>query len=465
MSGIFEVLHIAHTGLSAQQLGLQVTGNNIANVNTPGYARQRVILSPAPIAGNEEGSHGTGVRIDGVERFYSRYLDIQVVQQKQAMGEMDARNEIMGQIEPLFTDLDDGGLANDVSALFNSFRELAAHPTGTAERQAVIGAAESVAENFNSIVATAQDIRETMKNQIKDMVSEINSLGAQLAEINKAMAIQEAQGGNVLSLMDQRQSTLEELSELVEINPLDISGDTSKILIAGEHPLVDGGNFYPISWSIDSTDPENIIIRDSTGADVSAEIDSGRMGGTLDIYQNYLPSYMADLDQLAYTLTTEINAVHRAGYGLDGGTGRGLFVEPVTVDGAAGMMAIDPAVSGNTDAIAAAIDAADLPGGNGNAALLAEVQNNRYFAGGTLTIEDYYTDITSRVGIDARSAELGVDRQERMLEESINFREQASGVSIDEEAINLMRYQRAYEASARVVSAADELLQALLNMV
>lgn len=460
MSGLFGNLTLATRALTAQQMGLDATGQNISNVNTAGYARRVVTL--ASVAASTPLEAGGGVTVQDVHAVRDRFIEQRLLQELPAEQRDAALARALQVVE---TTLGESGSSIDarLNELFAAFARLADGATSSVARQEVQRAATALAASFNDVASRMADARSDADMRIRGGVEEINALADQLATVNRNMsALGAAQ--NSLHLKDQQSTLLRQLSELVDVDVLDRGDGVLDITIGNGKALVLGETAYAIEAQ--PTAPYGYVALLSNGVDVTNQITSGRVGGLLAARDVTLPDHLQRIDTLAASVVTEINAVHAAGFTQTGAAGGSLFsysVAPTGVAGAARYMRLDPAVAADGRLIAAAGVA--QAGDNANALALARLADARVFDGGTATLLEGWSRIVYRVGRDTQAAVDGQASRAAVVRQVDALRDAVSGVSLDEEAMQMMKYQRAYEANARYFRVIDEALETLFSAV
>ncbi len=456
MSSLFGTLSIALRSLLAQQGALDVTGNNIANVNTRGYARQRPILNETPPVRIGSLVLGTGVSLDKVEGIRDRILELRIHQETQRDGELDAFLRAMRQVEAAFNEAEDVGLGNLLDNFFNNLLQLSTDPSSLPLRQGVLAAAGDLANGFNRRAESLAGLQRSLDLEVTQAVNDINKLTAEIADLNRRVSGLEAIGKDALSFEDRRTNLIRDLSKLVDIAVIDAGGGSLTITTSNGTALVVGDTNVELQTQISPiTGFQNIFAQ---GADITATITSGQLGGQLEVRDQTIPSILADLDSLAADLANSVNAVHTAGFDLAGAAGGDFFVPPPGGGvGAAGVLSValtDPAL------VAASADG--QPGDNANLLALIDLRDQGIIGGQRPT--EFYSGLIFRIGDDIANASADSEAQSLVLRQLANQRSSISGVSLDEEAVNLIRFQRAFEASARVVSVVDELTQTVINL-
>ena len=544
ISGLFS---IAKTALFTSRQAIETTAHNVANAATPGYSRQRVILENIPtgaIIGM--GASGKGVRIDGIERMYDTFINLQLRAEKSGLSYWDAYSKGFQKIEDIFNEADAVGISSAITEFFGAWQGVSQHPEEHAQRMLLIGKAEHLCMRINRAYGSLDNIRTELFRGSQNLAAEINIITAGIAALNEKIAM----SPGALDLMDHRDGLLKELNQKVRVTAFrDDFGRYS--VLAGGTPLVEGAMAYEMKVTIDGE--RNIqfhIALPHEERDITNGIIDGRAKAIIDLVNTEIPSLMNKLNVFAVNLTDKVNFHHRQGYGLDSSTGNNFFGSLATIDdplygGTVTSVSIIDAhafshdqfeihftatvpedyadyeirnlttgesitlqpgdfhlgdgyrtlefsgikvridnemtaqetfiVQINSDAartmaleitdpamVAAAQDPQMIPGDNRNATEIADLINQQIIAGsGAL---DFYRAIVSDVGVEALSADRELRFQNTVVEALERRREEISGVSLDEEAANLIKHQMSFEAAAKMVRIADELLMTLMNM-
>lgn len=460
MSGLFTSLGIAARALDAQRLGLDVAGQNIANVNTPGYARRTLDLSSVPAATAHEA--GGGVRADRVRAIRDTFLERRLEQEVPGEFREAALAEILEVVEAA---LGSSGESVDgaLTEFFGAFSRLSDAPTSVVARDDVLSKGGELARMFREMSVRLVDARRSADVRAKDTVIAINELAGQIRDLNVA-AGSAGTGSGSLHIADQQSALVRQLSELVDIDVLERPGGGLDITFGNGRALVIGDRAYAIDTQ--PTPPSGLSQFFAGGRDVTAEISGGRLGGMLAARDTLIPDYQTRLDTLAFEVVDEVNTIHAAGYDLQGGTGTDFFVfttPPAGVAGAAFAIALNPNVAADGQLIAAA--GVNLPGDNATARAMANLRDAQVLNGGTGTLVDGWSQMIYRVGRDVRNAQDARDNRHAIVGQVEALRDQVAGVSLDEEAAHLLKFQRAYEATAKYFTVLDDMLATLMGLV
>ncbi len=458
MGGLERLLYTARDALGASTFGLDVTGQNITNVNTPGYVRRAPLLETRIFGREVVGSVG----IAGLERISNAFTaqrHLQAVGLRSAASEQD---RLMATVEALFADAAGAGLSNSLNGLFSSFEEFASRPSDPVTRQALLAGAEVFAAQVRQKGDALANLKGEMLTQAQQVVSQVNSYAQRLAEVGAQIQQARAIHGHAPDLEDQRDKLLLDLGELVDIRSF-TDGEGDLVVQVGGAVLVEGSTARSLGLDIDGAGAMNVSLQGGSDTDITDQLSGGKLAALRDSRDVDTEAIATALDELVFDIATALNTVHSSGYGLDGGTGRNLFSVTTTAEGAARMLVVDAAVAGNPDAIAASGDPATLPGGNDVALRLAALFDSNVATGGTRTPAEAYADLVGNVGQRRQDAEQMLEVRQAVEDQAYAMRESISGVSLDEEMVALTQYQRSYQAAAQVLSVVNELMDELVR--
>ncbi|HID10813.1 MAG TPA: flagellar hook-associated protein FlgK [Candidatus Latescibacteria bacterium] len=457
MSRISDALYVARSALAVQRYGLQITGHNIANANTEGYTRQRVVAEATRPLETPYGMLGTGVQVAEIERVRDRFLDEQVRTASGDLGRWAQAEQALAEVEGVFAEPSDGGLNSILREFWDSWRSLADHPESLSARQIVLGRAGTLVEALRRLDRQLKDMQYNMNTLVDSRVEEVNRIIEQIARLNVQILNIESRGSQANDDRDRRDLLLDRLSRLVDVQVVEGQDVMVSVFLNGR-PLVEGKEVSRLAAipEAEGGRPTEKVVWESDSREVG--ISGGELGGVLEVRDDKIKSYMETLDKLARTLAREVNSVHRAGYTLEGATGVDFFRSGVE---GAGDIDLSDAVKGNPSNIAASKDG--HPGDGSNALAIADLEYERAIEG--FTLDDYYRSLISQLGQDLQEAQFMRDNHELLLERFRNERESAIGVSLDEEMVQLIQYQHAYVAAARLTLVLDRMIQATLDMV
>ena len=463
---IFGVLNMGSKALTVQQKGIYVTGNNIANVNTPGYSRQRLNLSSDVPLNTGIGSVGTGVAANEIERVYDRFLGVQINNETQSLGQWEAYKDSVERVEMVFDESGGYGLNQVMSEFWNSWQDLTNNPSGSIERTVLAAKSEMLTATLSQNYEDLQQIQRDIDSNIEGAVGEINRLSENLVDLNQKIIQSELGGHTANEYRDQRDLVLKELSELINISSFEDANGGTTVSVGSGQVLVEGTHTYSLSTQPDASGHRDITWIDSSGNSViiSDDISKGKLKGWLDARDVDINDSLNKLDTLAQDLMAAVNPLHANGYGLDNINGRDFFTIEATAAATAAGIQVNSLIAADTNRIAAA-EGADKPGDNRNAIAIAKLRDMPTMNGSTVTFGAYYDSMVSDAGLAVQQATSYYDHQSQMVRQVENYRESISGVSIDEETVNLIKYQNAYQAAAKLINTADEMMETILSMI
>jgi flagellar hook-associated protein 1 FlgK len=460
MTSILNGLQIAQRALYAQQFGLEISQKNTANINTEGYSRERVNFQP----GDADGSTGAGISGISVESFRDRFIDCSISRELQGQGEQESISAALQQIEAILNQSGSQGLQSALNSFFNSFSTLATSPEDPTLRQQVLEQGTALTEEFHHLYSKIQDIQSQQDSLVRDTVKEINSITADIASLNAQVSTARNTHSNDLSVLeDKRQQLMDKLSGIVDLSYFETDAGSFTVMSKQGILLVVGGQNCPLESALSSDGSYQRVM--SNGEDVTSKIKSGTLGGLIGVRDTTITGYLETLDDLAATVIARVNNQHAQGSDYNGNQGGDFFIPftqstPGSNLGAA--RAITLAVS-DPDQIAAA-SLGGGPGSNANANLLAGIKDEKLFSS-SQSISDYFAGLIYQVGNDSKNADNSLATQKEVLTQLENQRDSFSGVSMDDEAISIIQYQKAYQASSRYVQVIDALSQELLNLI
>ena len=560
-TNIFSALSSAKLGLLAQQLAIEVTGQNIANVETEGYSRQDVTFEAnTPRHAIKYGSMhqiGTGVRVAGIERAHDQFLFEQIMDEGDLTGSTEVKKDIFEQLEVLFNEGSGRSLNDALSSFFASVHDLATNARGLSERADLVSKAEHLASTFNQTGKQLFTIQRNIDATIETEVVEINSLTTQIGKLNESIHANEpASQYKANDLRDNRDRLVKELSKKIDIQLIEESDNQISLTLKDGTALVLKDRVFKLSTSLngDNDSFKDVNIEYGSGLkNITSTMTGGELRGYLDMRDTEVKSILDKMNILSASFIQEFNGIHRAGFGIDGSSGLDFFsaldvtvdhdvdntgtavvsmtnASPTTVsvdefeiaftgsnaftlnnlttnassgtftfttgstfnikDGfavtisgsavsgdkvtfsvsedAASGMSVSSTITANTKKIAAGTT---TNGDGANALLMASLQNELVFnsvtlssGSGSYTFDEYYNAVVSTIGIESFSAQATLRQQEGIMLQLNSRRESISGVSIDEEMIKMIKFQQAYNASARMISVVDEMLDALNRM-
>lgn len=457
-------------GLNVAQRGLAAASNNIANVNTKGYARQTVKISSVA-ADSRDPSLSGGAQVAGINTITDAFLEMQIFTSGNAFGTVDGRKKTLSQLEELYNESQNQGLGKNLNDFFNSFSDLANNPASISARQNVRDRAVTLASKFNSMSQSLNTMKKSLSAEISTRLSTINDLGAQIARLNDAIA--KAGGTDKASdLVVQRTYALRQLSEEINVSYFEDSTGAVQVQIGNGGSLVVGSKAGSLAVTSDSLNPGGTLAVTLTFAgsastsNITNQITSGRLGGNLIDRNTTLNDQLTDLDSLAHQVVTQFNAIYSAGYGLDSSTGNNFFTPLASSTAASGLISVDASVTNNVRTIAAAQQDPATSGvaDNRNALLLVALQNSLTMTSGTETFSQNYQSMVGSIGVSTATVNQDHENRYNLLNQMDVQREAISGVNMDEEGASIIQFQKAFQAASRVMSVANDLMDTLLKI-
>ena len=456
MSSLLSILGTMGDAMLAQQAGLDVTGQNVANVNTPGYVAQRAQL--------ETETTGGGVTVSAITNTFDRFTFAQVVQQSGLSGAANSRSEALSSAQQVLAPQGGGDVGSTMTAFFAAYSALSANPGDPSARAAVLAQATSLAQSISGAANGLAQQQGSLLTQAQGVASELNGDLTQIASLNTQIAQASAEGDEAPGLRDQQNELVAKVATDVGGQAVYDASGAVTILAAGTS-LVSGGDAATVAVGLDGTGALKVTAAqpDGSSMDITTGVTDGALGGIREARDTDIASSMSQLDQFAYAMANAVNGVQTAGYGLDGVTGRPLFTPPTQIAGAASALVVDPSVAGNPSAIAASSTGSGLPGGNDAAIAMAQLASQAL--GGSGTPASAFATITALMGSATAQATADASTRTDTLTQAQNLDSSQSGVSLDEENVNLTRFQQAFQASSQVLQVTDSLLTNLMTMM
>jgi flagellar hook-associated protein 1 len=553
-----DILSIAQSGLHAAQAGINTTGQNIANVSTPGYSRQVVEQQPSPSVQYGLTSVGQGTNVTGINRIYSEFLAVQANTARTTSSNLATQSAEMQPINNLLTD-SSSGLSTAVLSFFNKLQDLSSKPSDTSTRQTVISASQNLVARFNDAQKQLTNVNGGLNIQIKDSVTKINEAASQIASLNQQIAVSQTSrgGSNVNGLLDQRDQVVANLSKQIKLTVNEQDGNYN-VMIGNGVPLVLAFNTYKLETVASKNDPTRLnvshIPNGGAQVDVSDVLLGGSLGGIFDFRKNILNPTQNTIGQIILAITSDINAVNKTGLKANGIQGGNIFTQPASLaspyttntgTGGIGIAITNTNLLTNSDYILEKTGAGDsykltrvsdgtdvysnsalatitnagfslsittgtvstgdqfllrptysgassysvtatisdiataaagtsvqpnpavspAPGDNSNVLAMLAKQTSLVMNGGLSSYQDTLGGLISTVG--NKSAELKATSAyaEQWQQSSSIAMENYSGINLEEEAANLLRYQQAYQASGTVLQMARQMFDSILGIM
>ncbi len=579
MPTIFDALNIGVSGLFVSKTAINVTGNNIANVNTPGYSRERTDILPSLPQVTYTGVFGTGAQVSQIISTRNTLIDKRLRAANQEMNYYDKLNNALDEIQSIFNEENGVGLKNAMEQFFNAWHALSLNPDLETARQQVLEKGLTLSKSIRDSYASLQDIRNGLDNEVSYTIKEINSISQRIAQINYEISKAElGDKDHANTLRDERSVLLEKLTSYTNVTILESSYDKNSkpemIILLGGMPIVSGKDYNQLTAEkLEGAKYNQIYFVSPSGQkiDITKRINNGKLGAILNLRDKILPEYQDDLSNIAKALIQEVNKIHSSGTGLTAynqiegiypadpkaalsipkatgldlavktgsfkvkvldslGNEVGVFAIPVNANDhlvkkspsdtnslidrfnnimqGYAQMSVSPA--GNVQITAengykfaftydssnflAAVgintfftghDAKDInvspvlqtdpskiaagktlkPGDSSNAQAIAQIQLNKVMVNNTQTIDEYYNAFLGKIGSTKQRFDEIYKAKQAIHQQLKTTQQSLEGVSLDEEAANMIKFQRAYQANARYISVIDQLTETLINMV
>jgi flagellar hook-associated protein 1 FlgK len=425
----FMGLNTSLRGLLTEQRALDVTSHNIANANTVGYSRQEATRQASDAMAVPAGQIGTGVDVTSYRRIRDSFLDLQYRAQNMQAGYGSARADALDQAEMRLAEPGDNGIATRLNSFWSSWSDLANAPESGAARAALIEDARTLVSSINALDDGFETVQTQAAQQLAVLTGddgELEGMARELAGLNGAISESQRNGAQPNDLLDRRDLLLDKLSNLAQVSVSDNGAGSIRVTVGGAAaPLVDGA---AVTWPAPAMP--------NPGGKIGALMDAGSSTGTV-------AAYRADLAGFAQALTTQVNAVYNTAAGAD------FFA----YDAGSATLSLNPAVT----ALTLKAGSGTAPGANDAAIALSELRGK---AGSP---DDVYARLVTRIGTEVADARRTTINATALSESIEDRRASTSGVSLDEEMTNLIRFQRGYQAAARAMSTTDEMLETLIN--
>ncbi|TSA56182.1 MAG: flagellar hook-associated protein FlgK [Planctomycetaceae bacterium] len=458
MSGI-SALNIAKDSLLSHQTAINVTGSNIANVNTEGYTRQRPIFCTVGSSNIGAGQVQYGVEVDQIQRIYDQFITYQIHEQNQDIGYTEAKKEQLERIEIILNETTGEGIDDLFNKFWNAWEDLSANPSGQTEREALVSVTQSLTYVFRSYSSELVTLQKDVNSNISALVDTINSDLSSIAALNQKITQNATGKGDTNIFRDERDKIVKELAGIIEINYFEDASGALNIFISNGLALVEEGRYNSLAVETNEDTYYDIIFEDAPGVAINSNITTGKIAGLLEIRDTTTVSYLSSLNTLAAELVQEVNDKHQEGFDTSGNLGGNFFDATKTT---ALTIEVDAAIIADVNKIAAS----ETVNGDGNNALnIAGLRDELVLNSGSSTFIDYYSSFIGTVGQDVLYADRAFEHNTDLMEQLTSKRESVSGVSIDEEMMSLIKYQTGYTAAARLCTTVQALVDDLLGLV
>ncbi len=457
MPSIFSLLNTSRRALDAGQLGVQIANHNIANLNTPGYTRQELVLSPMRTLMTPFGEMGAGVRVDQVRRVTDEFLTLAMYRENSELSQWQTQADILGRVEMLTGVDDETSLSNAITEFFNAFDQLATNVEDDAVRSVVVNAGRTLAERFNGLAASLAELGDEIDARIEQQSNEVSEILRKIADLNNQVIAKDTHEVKSNDLKVRRAQLLEELSQYVKFSTREDQYGALDVYIAGRQ-VVHRDSFAPVEVSdgvspVTGPRPVRVSV---DGVELAADRLGGSLGSLVATRDTELARARADLDRLAATIIDRVNAIHTSGFS-PAGSGVAFFTGSDALT-----MAVSQTLVDRPEYVAHSYN--NTPGDNSLARDIAALRDASLDELDGRTPVGFFSALVGDVGSLARSAQTMRDNKQLTRSELQTRIESVSGVSLDEEAANVSRYQTMYEAAARMMTTINEMLDTLVTL-
>jgi flagellar hook-associated protein 1 FlgK len=461
MLGLFSTLDMANRSMQTQMTGVEVAGQNIANVNTPGYSRQRVDITTTGDVATAAGMEGTGAQAARIQQVVSDLLNGQITSNASDLGYQQGRQSALQSLQDAFgetlttdtTGTSSTGLSKQLSDFFSAMQGVATTPNSLSARQALIGAAQGVTTMFNNISKQFSDLKTSLNTSLSSDVDSANKYLAQIASLNGQIYSAEFSGGTANDLRDQRQLALENLSKLSNFTTSTNASGQISVTIGGQ-TLVNGAQLADSLKTYDAGGGQ-LLLQTATGG-AAITLTGGQMQGTISARDNELATAASNLDKLAAGLSSAVNNIHVIGFSPSVTSGQSFFN-----GSSAAAISVNPALVNDPMLIQASSSGMS---GNGAALQMAQLADSAQTSLNNETFANFYGDTLGSAGSALNDANTQATNQQAVADMLTTQRGAVSGVNIDEEMTNLLTFQRSYSASAELLKTVDQMIQTTLQL-
>lgn len=466
------MMDVGKRSMMNSQTALQTVSHNVSNKNTEGYSRQRVEMQATEPTGFGKLRMGNGARATTVTRINNAFLEKQVEREGNVLGQKDSKAQMLMRVEQVFNEQMNKGLNKFMGEFFNAYREMSNSPENLALRNLVKESADFMTKDFQRVHGQLTKIQGEADFQIATEVAEINGITREIAQLNDKISTVELNALEANDERDRRDLLIKQLSEKINIRYGESEDGVMTVTAGNTAVLVSGSQQRDLlvapsaarqgkrDGSVDIFYKSSDI---SAPASITSQITGGRLGGLLEIRDQFVNQTLEKVDELAYTLAGEVNRAHKSGYDRYGQPGRAFFTIEGGKEGAAATLRVNEEIAQNAGLVVGAAQPGS-PGDNRIANIISSLQYEQPLEGGESSFDDFYNNIVGNVGIAANRANSELEAQKGIVDQLKNIRESISGVSLDEETAKMIEYQKSFDASARLIRTADEMMDTVLNL-
>lgn len=449
--GISRVFDISRRSLATYQKAIDISSHNIANASNENYTRQRARISTEIPEKTAQFVWGTGVKLDGIDRVRDRLVEAQIISNAQSYSNYNKQSIALGQVEQILSEPSELGLGNLMSKFFNSWNELSVTPNSAALRNNVIFAAQNLGDKVKNVNNDLNTIRYDVFNEFKEKTDEVNTLLKEINEYNRQIFSFKATNQSPNDLLDERDKLVNDLSKLVNIKVHYDQNNMASISIGG---------VFAVDQSFTNTFEMQVINGRLTLVAANnpnaIELNGGDLAALSDVYSNKITDYQNKLDAIFNKLVETTNSFHESGYNLNGETGIKFFIAY-----SGGELQINENILNDPSLIAASSNGNS---GDGQIARsIADIADSNILNGQTLN--ENYASLISTIGNQKLTSEKLAEANQMVLQNLETQRASISSVSIDEEMTEIIKYQRSFDASAKLIQIANDMLEQIMGLI
>lgn len=466
MGGLLAALNAGTTSLHTNQKSIEIVGNNIANVSTEGYSRQRAELRQIPSVIFGEFFVGQGVAVSNVQREHDIFITRQLQEKSIAFGEEKSRSLPMQELERVFN-ISGENLASEIDRFFDSWQKLTANPSGMVERDMVIQRGQLLGDAFRNTYEEMDLVSANINNAIVAKIPALNEKLSEVARLNQRIHLIEVSGQTANGARDQRDALMGNLSRELGIKTYTDNRGMLSVQLSRGTPLVNGTEAMTIETVPIGSDVDLRVRMGNSVKNLLTREMGGEMRGLFEVRDVFIGDLRADLDKLAVELTSAVNNVHDNGYGLNDDVQRVFFEDlngPPPTENASRHVRVHADIESDAGNLAAGTEFPAAPGDNRNALDIAALETTYHISGGTDTFDNFYAKMVATVGIEASRNKIALGGAEDATIQLTNLRDGLAGVSLEQEMIDLIRFQRGFESSAKFLSTIDEMMSVILQL-
>ncbi len=478
-----DLMEISKSGLMSSSQLLKTTGHNVSNVNTEGYSRQmarQASSRPVPMGNVVLGS---GSYVKSVGRIHNEFIERKINLASSDQAFFAERYKQLSVLDEFFNEINSEGVAQMMNNFFNSFRELSAQPENKSLRSLVRDTAVLMIREFHNKTELLNDSIEDYNRIFTESISDANSLMHNIGQLNVKILELETQNGETGDMRDERDLYLRELSTIMETHTYTDEHGHFIVSSPGIGVLVSAAEVRPFNLGY-MPDGEEMKVLYPNSKDVFMEkiqvsdgLKNGKIAAVIKTRKEELVEIKSELNELAFALASIVNSIHEKGYinanapldeqgnpiDKEKYTGVSFFKIPKNIFEVAEKIELSDEIKSSSDYISTASNI-NKPGDNSVALAISKLSHTKILNGSTKTLEEKYLEMVGKLSLSTSKAKMDMEQNEGLLAQFNAIKQRISGVSLDEETSNLIRFQHAYDASARVMRAAQETMDTVLNI-